>query len=403
MSFSACRAGVWRGRGLTALPTRVGTATPPFAEVHLALKLLSWVSSLEEAAMHPGRGSSFCLATVPPLALCLALVSGCGEGGPDPLPTSPEAPASGFQPLAQDETLPGEDPPTQPDPTDDVQVANLTNGGAPDAQTGAPQAQTGAQTMPSSAEPVAAASAEVACPTYDKLSPMGLTFILDIVDSNQLDSLRKVKRFLRPRDIIVLRVNGGPSPEALRREFPCNRLHALVWPAQLDQLGDMRRRNPRISAVGIDWEGGNLGELGTMIERLKDGARRIRDHHLQPGLVPGGPRSDWAPMIDGANLDFLLAQVQPACKNSGPAFAHAARQVLDDALGIRLGARNVAMEISLNSSLHAQNHVTVERAAECTRLAFGKGARAIYLFGQQRDHFQAFFHLMAELGLRSAR
>ena len=60
----------------------------------------------------------------------------------------------------------------------------------------------------------------------------------------------------------------------------------------------------------------------------------------------------------------------------------------------------MGVEISLDSVAEAGNHVGPERAADCTRAAFGKGARVIYLYGNGDDHLAPYFERLHNLGIR---
>jgi hypothetical protein len=65
--------------------------------------------------------------------------------------------------------------------------------------------------------------------------------------------------------------------------------------------------------------------------------------------------------------------------------------------------RNLGFEISLDSYASAANHVSAERASKCTRKAYGKGARAIYIYGNGHDHLADYFHELNKMGVRGPR
>ena len=65
--------------------------------------------------------------------------------------------------------------------------------------------------------------------------------------------------------------------------------------------------------------------------------------------------------------------------------------------------RNVGFEISMDSYASADNHVSADRAAACTRKAYGKGARAIYIYGNGHDRLPSYFHTLEQMGVRAAR
>jgi hypothetical protein len=279
-----------------------------------------------------------------------------------------------FQALSDDEVIDPSDPPTDPDPPD---VA-----GAVDAQD----------------VHILGGNAAPACPSYDKLSPKGLTFVIDIVDANQFDDLMKVKRFIRARDVFVVRPTSGPVA-ALEKNFPCNRIMALAYPSELKNIPAME--NEGIDAVVLDWEGADQAQsASTQRTRLANIKQEIVNHKMRPSMAPG---TDWVNTAADANYDSVLAQTQPACKNSVDNFGAAAKRVASEAQA-RLGIRNAAVEVSVDSSAsNAVNHVDAERGADCARAGYGKGARAVYVFGQQEPHFVPFFARLHQLGVRAPR
>jgi hypothetical protein len=241
------------------------------------------------------------------------------------------------------------------------------------------------------------------CPKWSKASPRGLTFAIDIVGKEQLEHLLEVKPFIRPRDIFVLRISGFPR-KALEEQFPCNRTVSLVWPEQTDSLDEMLNKNPAIEGAALDWEGSNqVGSVDDQLPRIHDQVRRIRNHGLLPIIVPAGNRNQWIPLTRRGGFEWLFAQLQPACKNDAHAFAAGSKDIVHEAIASGVGSRNVAFEISMDSSPQADNHVNAERAATCTRAAYGKGARAIYIYGKKRDHLVGFFHELAKRGVRKSR
>ncbi len=326
------------------------------------------------------------------ITLSLAFLHvGCADTdvpGDEDVGTSEDALARPFTAEADDETIDPEDPPTDPDP--DGEEIEVAAGGGVSVQ---------------DIDPLGAdvSGSKGGCPKFSKLSPRGLTFAFDVVDQEQLKHLLEMKRYIRVRDIFVLRINGFPK-EALQKHFPCNRTIALVWPDETARLGEMKKANPWIDGAAIDWEGNDrIGSVAQELDRLQVHTRRIRNHGMRPSLVPAQDRPEWLPMARRGNFAHLFAQTQPACKESAPNFGRSTRALAKDAHDQGFGARNVAMEISMNSYVGAQNHVDADRAAACTRKAYGKGSRAIYIFGQKRDQYVPYLRALAKAGVRRAK
>ena len=112
----------------------------------------------------------------------------------------------------------------------------------------------------------------------------------------------------------------------------------------------------------------------------------IRKAGKQPGFVPSwSSRFDDAAVASASNMDYELAQIQGGCVNGVSSFAFAAKRLLHDFHARGLGLRNIGFEISMDSFGVADNHVGAARSADCTRAAYGKGARAIYIYGNGHD------------------
>jgi hypothetical protein len=294
------------------------------------------------------------------LVLCLlTLAVGCSGATPS------EDIGGTFQALSGDEAIDPSDPPTDPDPSD---AQGYVEASAPKA----------------------------ACPSFDKLSPTGLTFVIDIVDASQLDDLLNVKDYIRARDVFVVRASSGPV-DALEKQFPCNRVMALVFPDELKDLASLHAQG--VTTAIIDWEGSD--QSGTIQNARLDAInKQVRAHGMGTGVAPG---TRWVDTAAAANDRVLLAQTQPSCKAGVTEFGAASHRLSSEAKD-KVGLRDVAAEISLDSSESgAQNHVDADRAVGCARAGYGHGARALYIFGQQAPHLTPFFHGLRATGLRSPR
>ena len=122
------------------------------------------------------------------------------------------------------------------------------------------------------------------------------------------------------------------------------------------------------------------------------------------GFVPSwsGGFND-AAIARASNMDYELPQIQGACVNGPSHFANAARGLVVSFRAHGLDPRNVGFEISMDSFSFAANHVSADRAAECTRKAYGKGARAIYIYGNGHDHLPDYLRALAKMGVRTPR
>jgi hypothetical protein len=122
-------------------------------------------------------------------------------------------------------------------------------------------------------------------------------------------------------------------------------------------------------------------------------------------VVPYWPaRFDDAHIVRASGIDYELAQIQDHCAHGGPlSFGEAARSRVQSFHRSGVGARNVGFEISLNSYADAVNHTGVDPSARCTRRAYGKGARAIYLYGNGHPHLDDYFRRISSMGLRRPR
>jgi hypothetical protein len=268
---------------------------------------------------------------------------------------------------ADDEALDPSDPPVNPDPKDPIQRA--------------------------------------ACPERSKiLGPTGLTFVIHISKfaeraERELEHLKKVQDYLRARDVFMVE-RTSPILDRLRALFPCNAMHFIAYPDEMDAaLGT----GGRIDGIAVDWEGGVVDhhDQAFTIEKLAGYARKIRAKGKQPGFVPVLPPAfDDGFITTRSGMDYELVQIQGRCVTSPAAFAAGARSKLLDFKAKNNPLRNMGVEISMDSFDVADNHVGPVRAADCTRAAYGKGARVIYLYGNGDDTLVPYFQRLHNLGVR---
>ncbi len=316
---------------------------------------------------------------IAPVLLLSALVTlgACGDAS-----TSEDDGVVGdFLTSPGDETLDPADPSTNPDPQLDDPVSLLSADGKP----------TGAQ-----------------CTKHDDLlSPSGLTFVIHFskhADEAQraFDHLHAVRRYLRGRDMFMVE-HGSPLLPKLKKEFPCARFHYIAYPSEMKAAlasGNL------IDGVSVDWEGSAVDahSAGYSADALRAYAHDIRQAGKVPGFVPAWPRGfDDAAIAKTSHMSYELAQIQGGCVNGASNFAHAAHGLLADFHAHGLGVRRVGFEISMDSVASADNHVDAARAADCTRAAYGHGARAIYIYGNGHDHLVDYFHALGKMGVRTPR
>jgi hypothetical protein len=303
----------------------------------------------------------------------LALLSACG-GVPDE-----STPPPGFTPDPADEIFDPLDPPTNPDPDDPDD----------DIATG-----------------VAEGALEVSqCPKRSqKLSPKGLTFVIHVskhYGAQTAKQLKQVSHLLRARDIFMIERNDE-AVDALRKAFPCNAIHYIAYPDEIDNGLSLGKW---VDAIAIDWETKTFTHSQSWsVDKLSIHADKIRKHGKQPSVVPYWPDSfNDGHIVQKADLAYELAQIQNQCVVSASAFATAAKGLLQNFKQNGLTARDIGFEISLNSFSYADNHTGVDRSAACTRTAYGKGARAIYLYGNGHPHLVDYFQKLKKLGLRTPK
>jgi len=318
-----------------------------------------------------------CVSTL--VVLVLAAATGCGDAGPAEEDVGTDA---AFVTSNDDEALDPNDPPTDPDPFDAVEEASL-----------APRA--------------GGANGQQCVPRSKTLSPKGLTLVIHVPKNpanaqKAYDHLSAMRRYIRARDIFMVE-RGSPVNVKLHELFPCNAFHFIAYPGELDtalQTGDL------MDGIAVDWEGGQVdgNSQAFSIDKLEGFAKKIRSKGKQPGFVPAWkPRFVDAQIKRATKMDYELAQIQPACVNSPAAFAHRAKELLSESKRFNEPLRELGFEISLDSYSVAPNHVGADRAAACTRAAYGKGARAIYIYGNGDDKLVPYFKELGKLGLRRAR
>lgn len=306
-------------------------------------------------------------------ALSMLLLVGCAA-----TPDANDDDVGPFVPSEEDETLIDGDPPTDPDPIDDDESALHTT------------------------------STSEGCRTTSKLlSPKGLTFVIHVSKhagnaAREVEHLEALRRYIRARDVFMIE-HGSPQVSKLRELFPCNRFHFIAYPAEMDaalSTGD------GIDGISVDWEGSSVdaNSSGWSADRLREYANKIHAHGKSAGVVPAWPAwFDDAAITKQSGLDYDVAQIQGGCVNGASNFAWAGRRLLRDFHEHGVDPRNVGLEISMDSFSYASNHVDSDRSSECTRKAYGRGARTIYLYGNGQDQLPDYFHALAKIGVRTPR
>jgi hypothetical protein len=317
-------------------------------------------------------------------ALLGTLAVGCGADAEEKVGAVGELVAS-----PDDEALDANDPPTSPDPADPV-VANL----AALDDDGALGAVADSVTHPACA------------PRGALLSPKGLTFVLHFSKhageaQRELAHLKDVAGYLRGRDVFLVE-HTSPILDRLARAFPCNSIQYIAYP---DEIDTALATGGRIDGIAVDWEGGVISRGPSYsVDRLRAYAAAIRKKGKIPSVVPAWPAGfDDGDIANRSHMAYELAQIQGSCV-AGPArFAANARGTLLSFREHAHAMRDIGFEISLDSVTSADNHVGPDRAADCTRAAFGKGARAIYIYGNGHDHLLDYFHRLGAMGVRAKR
>lgn len=235
------------------------------------------------------------------------------------------------------------------------------------------------------------------------LSPVGLTFVFHVSKdpenaAREVKHLGNMRAYVRDRDVFMIE-HGSSAVQKLRALFPCNRVHYIAYP---DEMNHALSTGDAVDGIAVDWEGDSVDShsLGWSVDRLHEYVHDIHAKGKRAGFVPSWHynQSD-AFALKASNMDYAIAQIQGSCVHGAQNFGVYARSIAKDFAQ----PRNVGFEISMDSYDVANNHVSAHRAADCTREAYGKGARAIYIYGNGHDQLPDYFHRLRQLGLRVPR
>jgi hypothetical protein len=292
---------------------------------------------------------------------------------------------------ADDEAVDPGDPPIAPDPSDGSETLHADVVTAPDTET------------PTDAE---LAAMRAACPKQTRtLSTQGLTFAIHISkkDTEGWDAVRQlhdVRNLIRARDVFVIE-RDAPWVRVLRRHFPCNEFHYIAYP---DELDSAYAAAPVLDGIIVDWEGGavDTNPQSFTIDKLAGFAAKIHGKNLAAAVAPAWPQGfDDGHIERASHMNFDLAQIQGSCAGGGPHnFAANAKGLVQSFLAAGESPRNLGVEISLDSFAFADNHTGVDVSVACSRKAYGKGVRAIYIYGNGPPHIAAYFRSLRDVGLR---
>lgn len=305
--------------------------------------------------------------------------------------------APGFVPDSDDETLDPSDPPVDPDPLDPAELLPPDDGTPVDAMPDA---------IPTDDELLAL---RAACPKRTRtLSPSGLTFAIHISKKEDegwaaYHQLRAVRHLIRARDVFVIE-RFAPWVHALRKYFPCNEFHYIAYP---DELDSAYVAAPLLAGIIVDWEGGQVdtNPQSFSIDKLDGFASKIHGKGLSAAIAPAFPQGfDDGHIVRASHMNFDLAQIQGSCAGGGAVrFAALARSLVKNFLENGESPRNLGVEISLDSFAYADNHTDLARSVACSRKAYGKGVRAIYIYGNGPPHLAGYFRALRDIGLREPR
>jgi len=259
---------------------------------------------------------------------------------------------------------------------------------------------------PTDPAPLEVMSAKKCPDAPDLLSPKGLTSGLHVSKNKdnaarEVKHLKEVKAYLRMRDVFMIE-HGSPAVEQIRAEFPCNRIHYIAYP---DEMKAALATGDGIDGIAVDWEGDavNAHGLSWSEDRLHEYAVAIHKRGKVAAFVPSwGWNMKDAEVTDATKMNYALAQIQGSCVNTADAFGSYAHAIASD-FHARGNVRNIGFEISMDSYASADNHVSADRAASCTRKAYGRGARAIYIYGNGHDHLPSYFQSLDQMGVRAPR
>jgi len=253
------------------------------------------------------------------------------------------------------------------------------------------------------------AAMRASCPQQTRaLSPGGLTFAIHISKKEDegwdaVRQLRDVRHLIRARDVFVIE-RDAPWVRVLRRHFPCNEFHYIAYP---DELDSAYAAAPVLDGVIVDWEGGQVdtNPQSFTIDKLSGFATKIHNKGLAAAVAPAWPQGfNDGHIIHASRMNFDLAQIQGSCAGGGPHnFAANAKGIVQSFLAAGESPKNLGVEVSLDSFAFADNHTGVDLSVACSRKAYGKGVRAIYIYGNGPPHLAAYFRQLRDLGLREPR
>jgi hypothetical protein len=305
--------------------------------------------------------------------------------------------APGFVPDPDDETLDPSDPPVDPDPSNPAELLPPDDGTPVDAMP---------DTIPSDDELLAL---RASCPRQTRtLSPTGLTFAIHISKKEDegwdaYHQLRAVRHLIRARDVFVIE-SSSPWVRALQKHFPCNEVHYIAYPDELDAA---YAAASLLDGIIVDWEGGQVdtNPQSYSIDKLDGYASKIHGKGLSAAIAPAFPQGfDDGHIVRASNMNFDLAQIQGSCADGGAVrFAALARSLVKNFLANGESPHNLGVEISLDSFADADNHTDLARSVACSRKAYGKGVRAIYIYGNGPPHLTGYFRALRDVGLREPR
>jgi hypothetical protein len=248
---------------------------------------------------------------------------------------------------------------------------------------------------------------QAGCPDYGKLSPTGMNLVIQIPrhDDDARITLANLKvakagKYIRATDAFMV-WNNAMVPD-LAKEFPCNRIFWLAYPEHDGEMQDALNSGDEVAGVVVDWElHAAVNNPKQTADKLHSYVQAIHAKKKVAGVAPYYPKAynDGA-ILHASQMQFEFAQFQDRCQRSVGEYANATKKLVGELKSKGESPRNISVEMTLDAAGNATHRVSPARAVECTRAAFGKGARSFYIYGQQGPLLLEYLKGLAKKGLR---
>lgn len=219
--------------------------------------------------------------------------------------------------------------------------------------------------------------------------------LLISVDKNRAEKITtELKNYIQPNDIFWIGVGGrsmknvNETAQIINATFPNNKIFTSTSIKNLERVS--MEISDDVETVFLDYEQSNYSDwtwdFNTAKNNIESASEIVRTNGKKFGIIPTGSalfqkklqKYNWNYKELASTADYQVIQTQGFCRRSLDNFRTAIKKLADQYAG---QTQNLAVEIAIGDT---PNSVTVDRAYQCSKIAYEEGIPNIFLFDSEQ-------------------